>query len=281
VDRRIIFVVSDSTGETAERVVRAALLQFPDHHARVRLFTRVRDRERAGEVLQKAAEHGAMVVFTLVRPELREFFHEVASENQVEAVDVIGSLIHKVGAFLESDPLGIPTAQMPLSEEYFRRVEAIEFAVKSDDGKEPRNVRRADLVLTGVSRTSKTPLSTYLAGRGLKVANIPLVLGVEPPQELYEVPGEKVIGVTIGIDQLLEIRKERLRQLGMPPDANYGLRDHVRAELEFAHQIFRQHPEWTVVDVTNRAIEETATIILEQLKEREIGGGRSINPPAR
>jgi regulator of PEP synthase PpsR (kinase-PPPase family) len=281
VDRKFIFVVSDSTGETAERVVRAALLQFPDHRARVRLFTRVRDRDRAGQVLEKAAEHGAMVVFTLVRPELREFFHEVAQEKQVEAVDVIGSLIHKVGAFIESDPLGIPTAQMPLSEEYFRRVEAIEFAVKSDDGKEPRNLRRADLVLTGVSRTSKTPLSTYLAGRGLKVANVPLVLGVEPPRELYEMPGDKVIGVTIGIDQLMEIRKERLRQLGMPPDANYGLRDHVRSELEFAHQLFRQHPEWTVIDVTNRAIEESATIILELLKERENGGGRSITPPPR
>jgi regulator of PEP synthase PpsR (kinase-PPPase family) len=279
VARRVIFVVSDSTGETAERVVRAALLQFPDHHAKVRLFTRVRDRERAGQVLEKAAEQGAMVVFTLVRPELREFFHEVAREKQVEAVDVIGSLIHKVGSFLEADPLGIPTAQMPLSEEYFRRVEAIEFAVKSDDGKEPRNLRRADLVLTGVSRTSKTPLSTYLAGRGFRVANVPLVLGVEPPAELHEVPGDKVIALTIGIEQLLEIRKERLRQLGMPPDANYGLRDHVRSELDFAHQIFRKHPEWTVLDVTNRAIEETATIIFEILKERE-NGGRSLLPPA-
>ncbi|MFW6051368.1 MAG: pyruvate, water dikinase regulatory protein [Myxococcota bacterium] len=278
-ERKLIFVVSDSTGETAERVVRAALLQFPDHRARVRLFTRVRDRDAAAQALDKAAQEGAMVVFTLVRPELREFFHEVATEKQVEAVDVIGSLIHKVGTFLEAAPLGIPTAQMPLSEEYFRRVEAIEFAVKSDDGKEPRNLRRADLVLTGVSRTSKTPLSTYLAGRGLKVANVPLVLGVEPPQELSEVPGEKVIGLTIGIDQLLEIRKQRLKQLGMPPDANYGLRDHVKAELEFAHQVFRKHPDWLVVDVSNRAIEETATIILEAVKERENGLGRSLMPP--
>ena len=158
---------------------------------------------------------------------------------------------------------------MPLSEEYFRRVEAIEFAVKSDDGKEPRNLRKADLVLTGVSRTSKTPLSTYLAGRGFKVANVPLVLGVEPPNDLYDISPDKVVALTIGIDQLLEIRKERLRQLGMPTDANYGLRDHVRSELEYAHSIFRRHPEWMVVDVTNRAIEETATIILEAVKDRE------------
>jgi regulator of PEP synthase PpsR (kinase-PPPase family) len=197
----------------------------------------------------------------------------------VESVDVIGSLIHKVGNFLESDPVNIPTADMPLSEEYFRRVEAIEFAVKSDDGKEPRNLRRADLVLTGVSRTSKTPLSTYLAGRGLRVANVPLVLGVEPPKELYEVPGHKVIALTIDVDLLMRIRQQRLEQLGMPGDANYGMREHVRSELEYAHDIFRKHPDWHIVDVTNRAIEETATIILEYFKEMEETRGMSIPAP--
>lgn len=268
-EHKPIFVVSDSTGETAERVVRAALLQFPDQRVRVRLFTRVRDTDAITDVLTKAKEQQALVVFTLVRPELRETFHEIARLNEVESVDVIGSLIHKVGGFLEADPVNIPSADMPLSEEYFRRVEAIEFAVKSDDGKEPRNLRRADVVLTGVSRTSKTPLSTYLAGRGLRVANVPLVLGVEPPKELYEVPGHKVIALTIDVDLLMRIRQQRLEQLGMPPDANYGIREHVRTELEFAHEIFRKHPDWHVLDVTNRAIEETATIILEYFKELE------------
>ena len=278
-DPKPIFVVSDSTGETAERVVRAALLQYPDARVPVRLFTRVRDRDSVSDVIKKAREHGAMIVFTIVRPELREFFHKLAQENEVEAVDVIGSLIHKVGAFLEADPVNIPTADMPLSKEYFRRVEAIEFAVKSDDGKEPRNLRRADLVLTGVSRTSKTPLSTYLAGRGLKVANVPLVLGVEPPPELYDVPGHKVIGLTLDTDHLMDIRRQRLQQLGMPGDANYGLREHVRAELEYAHAIFRENPEWMVVDVTNLAIEETATIILERLKDRDNHGLTLLPPP--
>ncbi len=277
-EHKPIFVVSDSTGETAERVVRAALLQFPDKRVRVRLFTRVRDQDSIAEVLIKAKEQQALVVFTLVRPELRETFHEIARENQVDSVDVIGSLIHKVGNFLEADPVNIPTADMPLSEEYFRRVEAIEFAVKSDDGKEPRNLRRADLVLTGVSRTSKTPLSTYLAGRGLRVANVPLVLGVEPPRELYEVPGHKVVALTIDVDLLMRIRQQRLEQLGMPGDANYGMREHVRSELEYAHDIFRKHPEWHVVDVTNRAVEETATIILEYVKELEETRGSIATP---
>jgi regulator of PEP synthase PpsR (kinase-PPPase family) len=278
-----IFVVSDSTGETAERVVRAALLQYPEHRVRVRLFTRVRDRAAVEDVIARAVDAGAMIVFTLVAPELREFFHELANDSKIEAVDVIGALIHKVGNFLGAQPINVPTATLPLSEEYFRRVEAIEFAVKSDDGKEPRNLAKADLVLCGVSRTSKTPLATYLAGRGLRVANVPLVLGVQPPKELFAVPSDRVIALTIDIDRLLEIRQQRLQQLGMPPDANYGLRDHVRSELEFAHQLFKDNEAWKVVNVSGRAIEETATIILEYYKDTEEkrgGNGRTHPPPS-
>ena len=264
-----IFVVSDSTGETAERVVRASLLQFPAQQVRLRLFTRVRDRDHVNEVLKKAKGSSALVVFTIVNPELREYFHEVAMSLDVEAVDVIGALIAKVGAFVGATPINLPASAMPLSEEYFRRVEAIEFAVKSDDGKEPRNLRKADIVLCGVSRTSKTPLSTYLAGRGLKVANVPLVLGVAPPQELFEVPPERVVALTIEVEKLLEIRRARLSQLGMPTETNYGLRDHVRAELDFAHDLYRENPGWMMVDVSGRAIEETAAIILEAWKDRE------------
>ncbi|MGB5811897.1 MAG: pyruvate, water dikinase regulatory protein [Polyangiales bacterium] len=278
-DAKVIYVVSDSTGETAERVTRATLLQFPDHHVRIRLERRVRDREGLERVLAKAAGQGAMVVFTLVRPELRQHFHELADRFEVQSVDVIGALLTHVGGFLEAAPVNIPSAEMPLTKEYFRRVEAIEFAVKSDDGKEPRNLKKADLVLVGVSRTSKTPLSTYLAGRGLKIANVPLVLGVEPPDELYELAPYRVIGLTIDVDQLMDIRKQRLHQLGMPADVNYGLRDHVRAELEFAHGIFRANPEWMVVDVTHCAIEETATIILEALRDREELRGLTGPPP--
>ena len=158
---------------------------------------------------------------------------------------------------------------LPLSDEYFRRIEAVEFTVKSDDGKEPRNFKKADLVLVGVSRTSKTPLSTLLAQRGLKVANLPLVLGVPTPPELEEANQERIVGLTIGLDPLVEIRKARLKQLGMSVDANYGLKDQVKAELEYAREIFGQHPQWPVIDVTGRAIEETAVIILESLKERD------------
>lgn len=278
---RPIFVVSDSTGETAERLVRAALVQFPSQRMRVRLFTRVRDRDGVRDVVRRAKEAGALVVYTLAGLELSRWCYETALEQDVEAVDVIGPLLGKLATFLNRVPLGAPGASQPLSDEYFRRVEAIEFAVKSDDGKEPRNLKRADVVLTGVSRTSKTPLSTYLAGRGLKVANVPLVLGVPPPDELAEVPRVRVVGLTIAIEQLLEIRMARLRQLGMPTDTNYGTRAHVVEELDYASRLFAERG-WFVVDVSGRAIEETATIILEHYKElAEAKSGPTIPPPLR
>jgi regulator of PEP synthase PpsR (kinase-PPPase family) len=268
-DRRLIDVLSDSTGETAEKVVRAAMLQFPHSGAHIRLHTRVRTKEAARPVLEAAAREGSLVVFTVVSPELREFIHASSYELKIEALDLIGSLIGKLSAFLDRQPINMPSAMLPLSDEYFRRIEAVEFTVKSDDGKEPRNFKKADLVLVGVSRTSKTPLSTLLAQRGLKVANLPLVLGVAPPPELAEAPQERVVGLTIGLDPLIEIRKARLRQLGMPVDANYGLREQVKEELEYASRIFAANPLWPVIDVTGRAIEETAVIILESLKEKD------------
>lgn len=264
-----IDVLSDSTGETAEKVVRAAMLQYPQSGSVVRVHTRVRTQEAIRGILGRAAEDGALVVFTVVSPELREFIHVQSYELKVEALDLIGSLIGKLSVYLDQQPINMPRGQLPLSDEYFRRIEAVEFTVKSDDGKEPRNFKKADIVLVGVSRTSKTPLSTLLAQRGLKVANLPIVLGVEPPPELEEAQEERVVGLTIGLEPLLEIRKARLRQLGMSVDAAYGLREQVREELDYAKSIFTKHPKWPVIDVTGRAIEETAVIILESLKERD------------
>ncbi len=266
---KLIDIVSDSTGETAEKVVRAAMLQFPHSGAQIRMHTRVRTKEVARPVLERAARDGALVVFTVVSPELREFIHSQSYELKIEALDLIGSLIGRLTTFLDREPINTPSSMLPLSDEYFRRIEAVEFTVKSDDGKEPRNFRKADLVLVGVSRTSKTPLSTLLAQRGLKVANLPIVLGIAPPAELEEAPQERVVGLTIEINQLVEIRKARLKQLGMPTDASYGLSDQVKAELDYARRIFDKHPTWPVIDVTGRAIEETAVIILESLKERD------------
>jgi len=268
-DTKRIDVLSDSTGETAEKVVRAAMLQFPHSGSHIRVHTRVRTKEAVRPILERAASENALIVFTVVSPELREYIHAASYELKVEALDLIGSLIGKLSTFLDRQPINMPSGMLPLSDEYFRRIEAVEFTVKSDDGKEPRNFKKADLVLVGVSRTSKTPLSTVLAQRGLKVANLPLVLGVSTPPELEEASQDRIVGLTIGLDPLVEIRKARLKQLGLSVDASYGLRDQVKEELEYAQRIFRAHPQWPVIDVTGRAIEETAVIILESLKERD------------
>jgi len=273
---RRIEILSDSTGETAERVVRAAMLQFPHSGAQIQLHTRVRTREAVRPILENASKDAALVVFTVVSPELREYIYSLSHELKIEALDLIGSLIGKLATCLDCQPINTPTGALPLTEDYFRRIEAVEFAVKSDDGKDPRNFKRADVVLCGVSRTSKTPLSTLLAQRGLKVANQPIVLGAPLPVELDETPpGVLVVGLTVALDHLVAIRRARLKQLGMPPDAGYGLRDQVQLELDYAQGLFASHPTWPVIDVSGTAIEETAGIILESLKER----GARARPP--
>ena len=145
----------------------------------------------------------------------------------------------------------------------------MEFAVKNDDGQHPRNLARADVVLVGISRTSKTPLSTYLAQRGYKVANVPIVKGIEPPSELFTVDQDKVFALQISADALFRIRQARLQQLGMPADTAYGVRDHILKEIGYAQQIFDANPHWPVLEVTDKAIEETAANLLSIRQQRE------------
>jgi hypothetical protein len=266
---RTIFVLSDSTGDTADKVVRAALMQFPDSGVRIRLFGRVIDAAHAREVLERAQREGALVVFTVVAPEVRRHLHEAAYDLKIECVDLIGALMGKLAAFLNQEPLGKPGALLhPRSEEYFRRIDAMEFAVKCDDGKEPENLKKADVVLVGLSRTGKTPLANYLAHRALKVANLPIVAGVPLPPALAEVPPGRVFGLRVALEHLHEVRRSRVSQIGLEPNASYASREHIRQELEYAESIFRQNPGWTVIDITGKAIEEAAAVILELLEER-------------
>lgn len=261
-------VISDATGETAERMVRAALLQYGDVQTNLRVYSRVRLEEEMERIVERAAELNALVVFTVVNSQARDLFWKLVERYDVEAVDLIGQLIAKLSSWLGAQPSGVPGLLHTLSEEYFRRIEAVEFAVKNDDGAEPRNLPKADLVLVGISRTSKTPLSTFLAQKGLRVANVPLVLGVDPPAELEKVPDERIYGLIISPDSLVRIRRARLEHLGMPSDSSYGAREHVEHEIEYSREIFRRHPNWPVIDVTGKAIEETAADIMRLYKER-------------
>ncbi len=267
---KTVMILSDATGETAERMVRAASLQF-ESKVHVRTYSRVRLESECEEIIAKAAELHALVVFTVVNAEERDLIAKLVERYNVESVDLIGALIGKLASFLEAKAAGVPGLLHTITEDYFRRIEAVEFAVKNDDGAEPRNLPKADIVLVGISRTSKTPLSTYLAQRGLKVANVPLVLGIDPPEELKQVDERKVFGLIINPDSLMRIRQARLKHLGMPHDSSYGTRTHIDTEIGFAREIFRKHSNWPVIDVTNRAIEETAADIMRIYQER-LGG---------
>jgi len=266
---RPIFVLSDATGETAEKVVRAALLQFSSVPTSLRMYTRVRLEAEMRGIVSRAKSDGALLVFTVVSTSHRELLRRICDEENVDSVDLIGTLMGKLATYLGSQPKGVPGLLHAVGDEYFRRIEAVEFTVRNDDGREPRNLPKADLVLVGISRTSKTPLSTFLAQKGLKVANVPLVLGIEPPSELFDIDQEKIFGLTIKAESLLQIRQARLRHLGMPPDTSYGQREHIAQEIAFAQALFRQHPSWPVMDVTGKAIEETAADILRIKKDRD------------
>ncbi|HHH28667.1 MAG TPA: kinase/pyrophosphorylase [Polyangiaceae bacterium] len=265
---RYIDILSDSSGATAERVVRAALLQFPGAGVEIRHHPRVRTKERAQPILDQVAADRSLLIFTVVSPELSAFIHQQTSAQHIDAIDVIGGVIGKLETYLEKRPINSPESSLPLSEEYFRRVEAVEFTVKADAGRDPRCFMDADLTLVGVSRTSKTPLATLLAQRGLKVANFTLVLGERPPAELERAPQDRVVGLTIDVESLCAIRQARLRKLGMPADAQYGVREHVARELAWADSVFAAHPTWPVLDMTGRTVDETAGLVLEAMAAR-------------
>ena len=191
-----------------------------------------------------------------------------AKAKNIPTVDIMGPVMAIFKSTFKKTPRHEAGLVRKLDESYFRRVDAIEFAVKYDDGKDPRGILKADVVLIGVSRTSKTPLSMFLANKRLKVANLPLVPEVEPPEELFKIPRKRIIGLTINPEKLNEIRKERLKTMGLKAKANYASMERILEELEFAEG-FMKRLSCPRIDVSNRAVEETAQVILKMIRESE------------
>lgn len=257
-----IYIVSDATGDTAHKVVDAALKQFEGNACEAVVVPQVRTEEAIEDLVEKADIDHALVVHTLVDPAQRQTLQRLCREAGVEDIDLIGPLMGKLAGYLGIEARALPGGLHTVDGDYFDRIAAVEFAVNSDDGQNPRNLRRADIVLVGISRTSKTPLSNYLAQRGHKVANVPLVMGIEAPAELFKIDQDKVYGLQIQPEALFRIRQARLQALGMPADTAYGVRDHIEKEIAYARGMFEANPHWPVIDVTNRAIEETAGELL-------------------
>ena len=258
----IIYALSDSIGGTAESVIKATVSQFTETKFDVIRIPYINNKEQIDEALQEAAQHQAVVCYTIVNPRLREHLADRAVELQIQVVDVLGPMlraIQKNSGLLPKNQAGLIHA---LDHEYFKRVEAVEFAVKYDDGKNPLGLLKADIVIIGVSRTSKTPLSMYLAHKQLKVANVPLVPEIVPPQELFKVPHHKIIGLLIDPYKLTDIRMTRLKAMGLSEDAEYADVERITEELDYAKGIMRR-VHCMIINVSNRAIEETAGIILD------------------
>ncbi|TCZ77812.1 kinase/pyrophosphorylase [Paenibacillus albiflavus] len=257
----LITICSDSVGETAESVVRAAIRQFEQCDVRLRRVRQVRKVEEIKELIADTAEHRGIIVYTLVQAELRSVMKTESKKYGIRAVDIMGPMMEALVELLEESPRRKPGLLHQLDENYFRRVEAIEFTVRCDDGRESHLMLEADIVLLGVSRTSKTPLSIYLAHKGYKVANFPLVPELKPPQELFQIPPSRIIGMTMDPSQMYKIRTQRLQTLGLSADSQYATMNRIEEELAFARQLYEQL-DCPIIDVTDKAIEETAGIIL-------------------
>lgn len=263
----VIFIISDSLGETARAIAKASIYQFENHESwNIRRFPYVNNIELLKSVLIQAKENDALIMYSLVSEELVKFAREYCYENRLVYMDLLSSIIEKMSIKSGMKPLRESGLIRKMDKSYFNRVEAIEFAVKYDDGKDPRGVLKADLVLLGISRTSKTPLSMYLANRHIKVANIPLVPEVPIPKEVEEVDPKRIIGLTNSPETLNRIRGERLKAMGLSGSANYAKLDRILEELEYADKVMKRI-KCPVINVANKAIEETAGIILDIMKE--------------
>lgn len=255
-----IYVISDATGETAETVTLAALSQFKKKDVIISRTGHVRSDDHIRSLVKEAAEVRGLIVHTLVSDRLRRVLIEEAHRYQLLTIDIIGPLLETLSLYLGKSPQSKPGLLHKVDELYFKRIEAIDFTVKHDDGQNSRTIVEADIVLLGVSRTTKTPLSIYLAKEGWKVANVPIVLDIPPPQELFFMDQRKIVGLVIDPEKLKSIRKARLRHLGQEM-SSYGDLEYIAQELDYCKNLLRKN-RWPFVSVTNRAVEEVAVDII-------------------
>jgi len=266
-----VFVLSDGTGETADKLVQAALVQYPENDPLVSRFKSLKNEEQIRSIIDEAKETGAILVYTVARPDLRSFIKSQSEKMGIRAIDLLGPLLDSLGEIRGEKKQAKSGLLHEVNEEYFKRIEAIEFTVKHDDGSNPDNLKMADIILVGVSRSSKTPLSIFLSHKGWKVANVPMVKGIDPPKALFEIDQNKIVGLIIDPDDLAKIRRERLMRMGRDPTDSYASIKNIRDEIEWIRQLYARNRRWPVFDVTNKALEETAAEI-----ERVIAARRRV-----
>jgi [pyruvate, water dikinase]-phosphate phosphotransferase / [pyruvate, water dikinase] kinase len=267
-DRIHLHLLSDSTGETLENIAKAALAQFDDIDVIKHFWPMVRSESHLDRILVDIAAHPGLVLFTLVNQVMRTKLEERCMALGLPAVAALDTVTAALQGVLGQQAKARPGRQHALDEAYFARVDAIQFTIAHDDGLNHQNWEEADIVLAGVSRTSKTPTSIYLANRGYKTANIPIVPESPPPDALYRLKNPMVVGLVTSADRLVQVRRNRLLSLNQAPDTDYVDEDKVKAEIAYARRMFADNG-WPVIDVTRRSIEESAAAIINLYNERQ------------
>lgn len=264
-----IYIVSDSIGETAQRMIHATLTQFPGlTQIEIKKFPYIKDEMEFLNVLELAREKNAIVVTTLVNESFNALGHQYANEHQLSYIDYMSELITMIEKHTTSTPLMESGALRKMNTEYFNRIEAIEYSVKYDDGKHFTDIGEADALIVGVSRTSKTPLSMYLANKGYKIANIPLVPEVTIPESVFQHKNLKVFGLTASPNYIANIRKNRAEALGISKTSTYNSLERIKKELSYAEEIFNKLNA-IVINTEYKSIEESAFYIERFLQQKD------------
>lgn len=262
----VIFVLSDSIGDTAEQVARAAAEQYKGSDYEIKKYPYVESKNKIDDIFNEVTDSSTIVVYTMVNEDISNYLKEKCRGIGIPYIDIMDPCLQTFSDFIGKKPARESGVIRKLDEDYFKRVEAVEFAVKYDDGKDPRGILKADIVLIGVSRSSKTPLSMYLAHKNYKVVNIPLVKGSKVPDEIYEVPKRKIIGLTIDPEDLIEIRRERIKVMGLDSSVDYVSIEKIMEELTYAEKVMRQIG-CPIIDMTKKAVEEAANIIIDIIND--------------
>ena len=263
---KIIYAISDSLGETAEAVARATASQYDKEQIEIVRIPYIDSESQIDEVIADAKRGNHVICHTIVSETLRKYLHEKVAEYNIPAVDIMGPVLDAVGTVASTKPRMTAGMVHKLDQEYFKKVEAIEFAVKYDDGKNPSGFEKADVVIIGV-------LSMFLAYKKIKAANLPLVPEVPLPEELFKIPAKKIVGLIIDPFKLNNIRSERLRAIGLEDEANYASIERIQSELDYAKAIMRRlHCQ--VLDVSNKSIEETASLVMQLIDKNRASEGK-------
>ena len=258
-----VYLISDSTGETLDRIFMALKAQFNNFNYELNQFSFTRTENQISTILKDAKNKDSpIILYTVVNSKLAKFLSEEANKKQIPCFGVLGDLILNFSKILNQKATHQPSAQHVLDEDYYKRIEAIQFTMNHDDGNNTENILESDIILIGVSRTSKTPTSIYLANKGLKTSNIPLVNDMSIPKEVIKSSTICIIGLTTEAERLYDIRRNRLNSLKENEASDYTSLEKIKDEIDQSRKIFKQN-KWPIIDVTRKSVEETAASIIK------------------